>query len=724
MSAFGVEESDMNRLSSRRSTMTEGVPGVGIHARTCAGLVLALSGLLARESHAAPAPQGAVLVAHFAADPATPRRISNLVDVWNDASPYGNDVFAPAGELFPHFDWFGLNGQPALRFDGTDWLVGGGMPTGSYSVFAMVELDTIAGDQPILGSLFGGVQLGCFGGSGQFEWGQAGATIATTTTVATPGVRTLVRVTFDEITGVGTLSIDGGASVASGTGPLNADSTLQLGAFGLSQRLRGAIAEVAIFDGSLTPFEIAVYEAYFLAKYPATPAPDVRMRRTPRDGELLPRQVATNLAPLDVTGAVYTAGFTNAKLEVLQDNVAFATFNSPLSYVGGAAGFAFATTLPAGLHDYDLKLSIDSGGSPTYVHVVENVVVGDVVLINGQSNASAPDYHTEHGANGDQSPWIRSFGSDTSAPVGGMYPDVTYDFHWDLADGELFPGHASVGAWGLRMGKLLVQSQGVPIAIVNGAEPGTAIAQHFRNPALPADPSTIYGRLLLRTTTAGIASKARAMFWHQGESDYAQPSTYASKLAQLYSQWFLDYTALERVFVVQCRISCSNNTGEISEVHRTACDNLPITSVMSSTALPGYDGCHYFVAGYHALASRLTALVERDLYGAPAVPNVDPPNVSTINWVSPAHTAIVVTYRNPSDTLLLAPAAEQKFWTDDPTVSVQSATVSGNTVTLQLSGASTATVLSYDGANGTGPQPWLTNGSGVGALTFFQQPIL
>jgi hypothetical protein len=557
-----------------------------------------------------------------------------------------------------------------------------------------------------------------------------GTTIATSPTASAIGVPTLVRATYDATTGVGSIAIDG-VVVGSGPGPANTDGTLQFGAYGLSAGFKGAIAEAVVYNLVLAPFDLALVEAYFAASYQSVTAPDVGIRRCPRDGELLPRHTSTNLATLDVSGAVFTGGYTTVRLEVRQNNAAFANVTAPLVYSGGSAGFSFTLPLPAGLHDYDLMVIIDAGGPATYVHVAENVVVGDVILVNGQSNAVAQDGYTENLANGSQSDWIRSFGTQAFAPAvgGGFPPDVTCDYHWDKAEGEDAFGHASVGAWALRLGELLVQSQGVPIAILNGALGGTTIAQHQRNAALPTDPSTIYGRLLLRARTASVATSARAMIWHQGEADFLQPASYTPLLQQLYADWFTDYPALERVFIVQSRISCGVTTGEVPEVHRSAPATLPVTSVMSSSALPGYDGCHYYYAGYRELGNRLAAQLGRDLYGAAPLPNVDSPNMASVAWTSTTHNAIVITYQSATDPLTLQTNAHQHFVLDDLTVTIQSASVSGNTVTLQLSGPSTATVLDYNGANGvttlgSPPQPWIVNGAGIGALTFFHAAIL
>jgi hypothetical protein len=110
--------------------------------------------------------------------------------------------------------------------------------------------------------------------------------------------------------------------------------------------------------------------------------------------------------------------------------------------------------------------------------------------------------------------------------------------------------------------------------------------------------------------------------------------------------------------------------------------------------------------------------VSRDLYGAPAAPNLDPPNVGRV-FLSDGR--LVVETRDPTDQLELRGDTSADFVVAGADVVVTSVAVDGNVLTLTLSGdASTATTLSYMGHARAGA--WVVNAQSVGLLTF-QVPI-
>ena len=145
--------------------------------------------------------------------------------------------------------------------------------------------------------------------------------------------------------------------------------------------------------------------------------------------------------------------------------------------------YAFTVKLKPGLIKYKVEFGSKSGNTETVLHTAANLVCGDAYLIDGQSNAVATDWGP--GEFDYSSDWIRSFGS-----MGG---DVSKG--WGNAVRRK-GGAWEIGYWGMDLAKHLVESQKIPICIINGAVGGTRIDQHQRNPANPTDAATIYGRLL------------------------------------------------------------------------------------------------------------------------------------------------------------------------------------------------------------------------------------
>lgn len=95
------------------------------------------------------------------------------------------------------------------------------------------------------------------------------------------------------------------------------------------------------------------------------------------------------------------------------------------------APFSFTIELESGLYSYDLAISAIGEDFSTTLAEVRNIVSGDVYLVQGQSNAVAPDYYVEGLANQHQRSWIRSFGTSS------WYPhEVAEDLEWHIADGK------------------------------------------------------------------------------------------------------------------------------------------------------------------------------------------------------------------------------------------------------------------------------------------------
>ncbi|MAG62291.1 hypothetical protein CMO84_02075 [Candidatus Woesearchaeota archaeon] len=440
----------------------------------------------------------------------------------------------------------------------------------------------------------------------------------------------------------------------------------------------------------------------------------VNFKELPRHGQVVQRD-PTDQALVPITGVVKTTGYDTIELKVWRDGLISATTRQALTYGTSGASFTLGAHLSAGLYDYDLSIALLAGSARLVVARIDDLACGDTLLINGQSNATAPDYWSEGLGNQSQSKWIRSFGSSINSA------NVEFDRNWGMADGELGYEHCTVGSWGLRAAELLVQQEQVPVGLLNGSVGGTAIVQHMRSDAFPASKATIYGRLLFRARRAEMAESARAMIWYQGESDGEAVADYAARFQLLYDAWHQDYPALEKVYVFQIRKGCGVNFSGVREFLRSTPDLYPDVEVMSPTAAPAHDNCHFFYAGYRELGDRIARLLARDLHGSSDTHEIDPPNVLSAQKVGGAGDQILLTFRDPDDALVFEVGAEADFILEDG-VAVTSGTIWGNQVLLQLAGPTTSAVISYNGHAGDGP--WLRNARGVGALTFFYLPVL
>ncbi|HXF64615.1 MAG TPA: Ig-like domain-containing protein, partial [Caldilineaceae bacterium] len=472
---------------------------------------------------------------------------------------------------------------------------------------------------------------------------------------------------------------------------------------------------VAALLGAL--FAVALLLGIHSAAQAQAGGPTVTFTAIPKDLQLYPRDLSTNRAVVPIAGSVDSPDQDEIIVRIYREDVLHETLSQPLTYEGASAPFSFAPEITAELANYDFQIIVRDGETESLIKEVEFVVAGDVYLINGQSNAFANKGAGSTSANGNQHEFLRSFGRrDYDVTL------LTADTQWHLAEGDGWWGPGYVGQWGLRLGRLLLDTYQVPVAILNGAHGGKGISWFTRNDADPDDLNTNYGRLLWRAQEAGVTQGVRAVFWYQGEADGGRPATHENGVMALVEDWHTDFPALEKVYIFQirkstCTVQDFNLIIDLMDRQRRL-DSLESVEVMSTTGVDGHDGCHYYYTdGFELLAQHIFGIVRRDLYGEADLQNVDAPHISSAFLRTP--TEIVLVMRDPDDTLLFEEGAGADFVVQGPpvTVTVTSGIVEGNKIRLLLSGdASQATHISYIGHSFAGP--WVTNANGVGMLAF------
>ncbi len=351
----------------------------------------------------------------------------------------------------------------------------------------------------------------------------------------------------------------------------------------------------------------------------------------PKDNAFLARNVNTNKAIVTLKGAITDPSYSALKLNVYQNHVLKSTYYFSFNYSQGITAFSQNIELAAGKYIYTLEYKLS--GSQTYNTTIDGIMVGDAYIIQGQSNAVACNYYNTNikysAAYNDT--FIKSFGS--------LYSP--YDTVWYKAEGEIAYGKGSVGQWGLVMAKMLLDSFGIPVCILNGAIGGTTITQHVRTQGNPTDLGSIYGLLLYRVRKARLENSIRGILYFQGESDGGNANLHDSLFKQIYNCWNQDYKGFKKLYVVQVRgKGCGNPSIQLRDKQRKFGIALTKCTVVSSNGLNNHDGCHYgFTNGYELLGKQLSALVSRDLYNGKIIVNIDPPNIKTCYYSNAAQHA-------------------------------------------------------------------------------------
>ncbi|WP_328990191.1 sialate O-acetylesterase [Kribbella sp. NBC_01245] len=433
----------------------------------------------------------------------------------------------------------------------------------------------------------------------------------------------------------------------------------------------------------------------------------VALTEAPQDRQLIPRD-SRGGAVVPVAGRVTDSRVRQVQLRVTGPS-GTQTLAAPAS-----RPFRFTPRITAGLHEYTFELRAIGQGINRVVAKREGVVSGDVYVVQGQSNAEASRFNGN--ASGEESPYLRSFGTSTSnAEISGA------DRTWHYAAGDVSTQSGSVGQWAIRMGRRIVDRYKVPVALVNGAHGGQPISFFQRNDSNPDELSTNYGRLRQRLASAGLIDHVKGVLFYQGESDNDNASVHTTGFSSLLQDWRSDFgmavSGGSKYYVHQVRTSpCGNSTSiALREAQRKMGDSLGVT-VLSTNGLSGHDGCHYaWVGGYRELGDHNFAVIARDWYGGTAA-GVAAPNPASAS-VTGDGSQITVQLR-AADVLTVDAASAANFRLAGTTATVQSvAYQSGGKLVLTLSGPATgATGVSYLSHNGAGP--WITNATGTGLLAF------
>jgi len=386
--------------------------------------------------------------------------------------------------------------------------------------------------------------------------------------------------------------------------------------------------------------------------------------------------------------------------------------------------YSLSVKLKADLVKYRTEFGTKSGDNETILHTAKNIVCGDVYLIIGQSNAVATDFGKENPQEPNE--WVRTFGA-TAGDAQGSRSKL-----WAKALARSPGGKSEIGYWGLELGRRLVESEHIPICLINGAVGGTRIDQHQRNNADPTDVSTIYGRLLWRVQQAKLTHGIRAILWHQGENDQGADGptggygyeTYRSYFVDLAASWKSDYPNLQHYYIFQiwpkaCAMGINGSDNRLREVQRTLPELFSNLSVMSTLGIKPPGGCHFPAAGYAEFARFLHPMMQSQLYDR-KVASCSPPNLKRAFFTTAQRNELVLEFDSEikwSDNLV------SQFHLDGEAKQVVSGAATAQRITLTLKGPSKSTNVTYLDSANWNPDNLLYGQNGLAALTFCEVPI-
>jgi hypothetical protein len=650
-----------------------------------------------------------------------------LVSSWKDQSGGSRAALQPLTANQPVLLDSGMNSSPVVHFDGVSSYMNGPSlyPVQSdYSISIVLRINNFSLTNCILAGATHALYLN--GGNspiimhGNFS-SQQFSSIQLTSAPA------VVTVIFRQNSMFATMYINGEFADSGFVGPNN-DSTSYLGSIRSYSLMGGDLAEIVLYKKILSIAEQTQLENYLGKKYnipivPKPQQPDSTFLSLPKHLQFYQRD-ETDSALVLISGNIYQQGFDSIYTEIVKDGILMQRISAPLIYESGKASFTFQPKIHAELSEYSADIGLKSFTKDTIIAYSDSIVCGDVILINGQSNAinNNLQYTNE---------FYRTFGRNYSQ----NYADTLWAISSTAVD---FGGGTEVGSWGLRLQELIKDTYHLPTCIINGGVSGTTIEQHLADPHFHDNHRTIYGSMLYRAEKAKLAAKANVLYWYQGE--WNTLSNYDSNFHLLYNAWKEDYPAIKKIYLLQTRMGCTAGfSADLRELQRNLQDSFPNLESFATMGLPGHDGCHFASQGYSLLGDMLFNLYARDFHGSHDTLQISSPNIRKAYFTDSIKNTIVLEFSPKEtqfdirgDTNINGVHADIKdyFYLNDTAKVVRTITSSGNKIFLDLKRPSSAFFISYlpdkfyNDTNVTYEGPWLLNTRGLGAFSFYHVPII
>jgi len=430
--------------------------------------------------------------------------------------------------------------------------------------------------------------------------------------------------------------------------------------------------------------------------------------------------------------AYNNSSFSSINVELLRNGTLQQSYTQNLSYENQIAPFSFDINITAELAKYRIKIYTVYNGSEELVKDVDDIVAGDVFVIQGQSNAAAVMYNGS--ASGYQSDYIRVYSGGNISSSGLLSNDSWY---YGQGDGNE-NSSGNTGQWGLVLAKKLVDELNVPIAIFNAAHGGQPI-DFFQAPAdYSSSTNSNYGRLYYRLNKTGLKNAVRGILWSQGEADSfnngLSKNQYKEAFISLKNSWETDFINLNNIYIFQTRdCNCgtsSNGRLQIKEAQRLlALENEDIFIMPTAGITSHSDYCHFpFVNGYESFANRIYKPLTRDLYEYNYSEEIDAPMIVSATFTNEQKLIIETSsaglMTNTTNTTLILNRVINDFVLSNANgVSISSFQIQGSSILFNLNGdPGNSPSISFLGRY-AGIENNITNTNGLELVCFSNFPI-
>ena len=428
----------------------------------------------------------------------------------------------------------------------------------------------------------------------------------------------------------------------------------------------------------------------------ATAQVTFELTKFPKNNQLIPRNPATNLGTYTIVGTVArAANITSLRLKISKDSILDKSITVPVPTTSDKFLFNIPITIKAELKNYTVELLGLKNNQEIALAKADNVVSGDVFIINGQSNCIGRTEDIDHDK------FMRSY---------------TADFGWNDIN------YSSPSRWGGRMAKEIIDKERVPVAIFCEAAGGMRQTFYMRQAVNPYTDGN-YGILYNRLKAAEVEKNVRALLWWQGESDgWETPlDSFKNQFQRLNSQWKEDYNAPVLFFQVRFR-SCTHVNPAVFEAQRQLATDIPNVEILSSNPALSNDACHFFYSnGYDSIGNQAYRLLAAKLYNR-SFTNTRPPNI--VEAFYSGTNEITLKMKNIAGNLRVIGNPWADFKLEGCTAKITGGSAYDYRIKLNYVGDTTGlTGISYLCHIDAFRQDWIVNPLSVGILQFYNIPI-
>ena len=418
--------------------------------------------------------------------------------------------------------------------------------------------------------------------------------------------------------------------------------------------------------------------------------------------------------------------YSEIKVEFLRNGTIVNTYNNTLTYNQDIGNFNFQIPILAELAKYRVKIYVkEIQGEFSLIKDIDDLVSGDVIIVQGQSNAAAVMYNGSSGAY--QNDYLRVYSGGYTGSSSVLSDD---NWYYAQGDGNENSG-GNAGQWGLALAKMIKDQLNIPVAIFNGAHGGQPISFFDRPSDYASSTNSNYGRLYHRLNKTGLKNYVRTILWSQGEADSftngLTTSQYITAYENLMSYWQEDYPGLEKYYIFQTRdCNCgtiSSGRKKIKEAQRLLALENNNVNIMPTTGMQVHsDYCHYpFVNGYEKFALRIFPQVMKDIYGLTLQESIYAPMMTGISIsgnVLEIQTDSENLVSNNSNTNALINSLNNDFVFSESSISIVNYQLDSSKLILTLNqNLSNNTSLSFIGFS-SDLEDNITNGSGIELVSF------